>query len=97
MSLNLKCKKLQCQPNWNVTKTEKSPKLKYHSNKKKINKTKTLTQIEISPKIYGHQNWNVTKIKISSLKLKLKPKLKCHKKIIVTKAEMWPKLKYHQN
>ena len=65
---------MKCHQNWNVTKTEMSPKLKCHQ---KWNVTKS----EMSPKIKCHPNWNVTKTEMS-------PKLKCHQKWNITNTEM---------
>ena len=74
--------------NWNVTKTEMSPKLKCHQN---WNVTKTV----MSPKLKCPQNWKVTKTEMSQTEMS--PKLKCHQNLNVTKTEMSPKLKCNQN
>ena len=59
-----------------MTKTEKSPKLKYYQNWV-ITKTEMKPKLNII-KIEMSLKWNVTKIEMS-------PKLKCHKKINIKK------------
>ena len=48
--------KLKYYQNWNVTKTDMSPKLKCHQ-------IWNVTKTEVSPKLNCHQNWSFIKIK----------------------------------
>ena len=56
--------------NWNITKTEMSPKLKCYQNRNvielKCHKNWNVTKNEMSPKLKCLQNWNVTKTEMSS-------------------------------
>ena len=71
--------KLKCHQNWNVTKIERSPKLKCQktemSQQLKCHQNWNVAKTEMSPKLKCYQNWNVTITKIlHNLKMSLKSK-----------------------
>ena len=75
--------KLKYYKNWNVTKTDLSPKQKCHQNW-------NVTNTEMSPKLKFYQNWYVTQTEVST-------KLNRHQNWNFINTDISPKLKSYKN